>query len=82
MRFIEKLYNDKSLEVDKEYSLLGRVFCYTIIRDEHTGLDLIFNETEKGFEDEIEVRSQLLSCNADKLKENYGLSGEDRKSVV
>jgi hypothetical protein len=76
MRFIEKLYNDKSLEVDKEYSLLGRVFCYTIIRDEHTGLDLIFNETEKGFEDEIEVRSQLLSCNADKLKENYGLSGE------
>ena len=70
-RLIEKILKDPEIEVDKEDSFLGNSYHFTFVRDELSGLSLIYDSTNKIFIDEIEIYGSFLSCNAEKLKQKY-----------
>lgn len=72
-KFILKLMNDPDLELDKDLSFFARVFGYTLICDENTGLSLIYDDMDKRFIDEIEEYGSFLECNAEVLKNKYNI---------
>jgi len=71
--FIEKILNDPQIEADREDSFLGKVFNFTLIRDEISGLAVIYDCNNKEFIDEIQIYGYFLRCNAEKLKQKYNI---------
>ena len=61
--FWDKILNDSELEVDKENSLLGKSYDFVVFVDELSGMRQIFSNTNKCFEDKVEVTGQILSVN-------------------
>jgi hypothetical protein len=74
--FLQHLYDDPKLEVNRNTSLLGNSFIFTIYRDENSGMELIYDQTRRQFVDDIEVWRSLIDCNRNILKNKYGLSGK------
>lgn len=73
LRRIQKIIEDPEIEVDKERSFLGNYYHFTLIRDELSGLSLIYDVNDKIFIDEIAIYGSFLSCNATKFKQKYSI---------
>jgi hypothetical protein len=73
-KFWDKIMNDQELEIDREYSLIGKSFSFTIFVDELSGMRQIYSNDTKCFEDKVEVSGHIFAVNnQEKLIEKYGI---------
>ena len=74
---IHRILNDPELEIDKDQSLYGKEFSYTVFTDEATGVTQIWSNQYKTFMDEFEIFGHVIDGNIKKIQQKYNIKDED-----
>ncbi len=73
-QFWKKVVDDTELGINKEYSLIGKSFSYTVFVNESSGMKQFYNNDTKTFDDKLEISGEIFNIdNPKKLTEKYGI---------